>query len=962
LRISKIELFCAKNHTISSYKYMRHLFNKLLVTILLFIAFGANGQNTIEGKVVDKSSGLSIIGATVVIEGTTNGTLTDIDGKFNFETEAELPLVLLVHFMGYEQVSKTMDSWGQKLKIQMKSSDVMLKAVEVVDNRITEQQQKSPLTVETMDVTAIKEAPSGNFYESLGTLKGVDMTSASLGFKVINTRGFNSTSPVRSLQVIDGVDNQSPGLNFSLGNFLGASDLDVKRVNIVAGASSAYYGPGAFNGVIAIETKDPFLFPGLSVELKAGERNMYQAAVRWAQVIKNKEGFERFGYKLNFFYFQARDWEAENYSPTDESEDGVENPGGYDAVNIYGDEDVYLNNDYTDALGQFESPGLGRYYRTGYREIDLADYNTNNVKTNVSLYYNITKKLQLEYAFNYGTGTTIYQGDNRFSLKNIQFYQNKLELRQQDKFFVRFYATNEDAGDSYDIYSTALEMQEIVNTGEQWNIDYKRNWNIFHRRNVRNLEGYPTVFFPLDEWAVEHEAFIATQQDSLIRWHQENRAYTDSTSGRGNLSRFDPGTAAFDSVFTQVRTAPNSQGGSRFIDRSALYHAHAEYRLKPEWGELVLGGNGRLYQPYSEGTIFEDTISYNYANRDSGRVITDSSFAEISNYEYGVYVGGSVNLVEDKLILNGTLRMDKNENFDYLFSPAISAVYTPIEKHTFRISFSSAIRNPTLADQYLFLDVGRAVLKGNLNGYDSLVTVESFNEYRNTLNVDTLDYFNVAPVVPEKVRTIEVGYRGTFNDRIYLDLNAYHSWYDDFIGYNLGIDLQYDPVTRFPVSVQAYRLASNALSQVTTVGACIGLNYYFDNKYMIYGNYSWNKLSVQDENDPLIPAFNTPENKFNIGLTGREITLPLIDKTGFGFGINYKWVQGFIFEGSPQFTGAIDSYGVLDAQINYQVKKIFTTFKLGASNVLDNRVYQVYGGPRVGRLAYFSILFDWNLK
>ena len=249
-----------------------------------------------------------------------------------------------------------------------------------------------------------------------------------------------------------------------------------------------------------------------------------------------------------------------------------------------------------------------------------------------------------------------------------------------------------------------------------------------------------------------------------------------------------------------------------------------------------------------------------------------------------------------------------------------------------------------------------------MNGYDSLVTVESFNEYRNTLNVDTLDYFNVAPVVPEKVRTIEVGYRGTFNDRIYLDLNAYHSWYDDFIGYNLGIDLQYDPVTRFPVSVQAYRLASNALSQVTTVGACIGLNYYFDNKYMIYGNYSWNKLSVQDENDPLIPAFNTPENKFNIGLTGREITLPLIDKTGFGFGINYKWVQGFIFEGSPQFTGAIDSYGVLDAQINYQVKKIFTTFKLGASNVLDNRVYQVYGGPRVGRLAYFSILFDWNLK
>lgn len=79
----------------------------------------------------------------------------------------------------------------------------------------------------------------------------------------MNTRGFNSTSPVRTLQVIDGVDNQSPGLNFSLGNFLGASELDVINQEIVVGASSAYYGPGAFNGVISMTTKDPFKYQGL---------------------------------------------------------------------------------------------------------------------------------------------------------------------------------------------------------------------------------------------------------------------------------------------------------------------------------------------------------------------------------------------------------------------------------------------------------------------------------------------------------------------------------------------------------------------------------------------------------------------------------------------------------------------------------------------------------------------------
>lgn len=123
-----------------------------------------------------------------------------------------------------------------------------------------------------MDLLAIKATPSDNFYDGLGSMKGVDLTAASLGFKIINMRGFNSTSPVRSLQIIDGVDNQAPGLNFSLGNFLGSSELDVNKVDLVVGASSAFYGPNAFNGVISMETKNPFFHKGLSASLKFREK------------------------------------------------------------------------------------------------------------------------------------------------------------------------------------------------------------------------------------------------------------------------------------------------------------------------------------------------------------------------------------------------------------------------------------------------------------------------------------------------------------------------------------------------------------------------------------------------------------------------------------------------------------------------------------------------------------------
>ncbi|MDA9656375.1 TonB-dependent receptor plug domain-containing protein, partial [Flavobacteriales bacterium] len=202
---------------------------------------------------------------------------------------------------------------SNNIKIKLFPNNKRLNEVKVVDTRITQKQKESALTVEALDIIAIKSSPSANFYDALGSLKGVDISSASLGFKVINTRGFNSTSPVRSLQIIDGVDNQAPGLNFSLGNFLGASELDIMKVEIIQGANSAYYGPSAFNGVISMNTRSPFMNPGLSVQYKFGSRQLFENSFRFADIIKNKSGDDKLGYKINFSYMQANDWEADNY-------------------------------------------------------------------------------------------------------------------------------------------------------------------------------------------------------------------------------------------------------------------------------------------------------------------------------------------------------------------------------------------------------------------------------------------------------------------------------------------------------------------------------------------------------------------------------------------------------------------------------------------------------------------------
>ena len=929
----------------------------IILAFLVFAVTSVHAQVVIRGNAKDASNGEPIIGAALTIVDGKGGGITDYNGEFNIKTES-LPVTLAIEYTGYERQEILVEDTNDPVVIRLEPKTIVISEAVITGQRISDKQKANPLTVETLDQIAIKETPAVSFYKGLGNLKGVDLTTASLGFTIINTRGFNSTSPVRTLQMIDGVDNQAPGLNFSLGNFLGASDLDVNGVQLIQGASSAFYGPNAFNGVIAMETKDPFIHQGLSASVKYGSRNLVSGAIRFAEGFKNKNGDLASAFKINLFYLRADDWEATNYNPADGTRSEIDNPGRYDAVNIYGDEYYSLNDlSSTSNLSQ-NTAGLGLFHRVGYREIDLVDYDSKNLKAGLAYHVRLKPSQgfdspELVFASNYGTGTTVYQGDNRFSLRGIQFFQNRIELKKKDKFFIRAYATHEDAGRSYDPYFTALRLQEMTKDNEQWALDYIGYWGseIFLQR--MKPQGYPqnVIFLPEPPFAIfDEEAsleWLAQNQDSLAYWHtlaaaQANLAETGDPDGA--LAFFEPGTARFQAVFDSLTSLKSSEGGTRFYDKSALYHAHGEYIFTPKFANRIrVGGNVRYYTPESDGTIFKDT---------SGVTIT--------NFEFGMYAGVEKKFASDRLIANATIRVDKNQNFNWVSTPAISLVWKPRENDYLRVSFSSAIRNPTLTDQYLNLDVGPATLVGNLEGFDSLITVESFRDFLDTRSTDTLSYFNAPPIQPEKVKTFEVGYRTTLFDRLYVDAGWYYSFYNDFIGYNIGVSTDFDPVTLFPTNTEVYRVAANSTNEVTTQGFSIGTNYYLGKHYMISGNYSWNRLNKVIEDDPIIPAFNTPEHKYNVGFSGRDIPIRIGTGTNlFGFNFNYKWIEGFTFEGSPQFTGAIPTYGLLNGQVNLNIPNINTTLKLGASNILDNQVAQTYGGPRIGRMAYVSLVYDY---
>jgi outer membrane receptor protein involved in Fe transport len=258
----------------------------------------------------------------------------------------------------------------------------------------------------------------------------------------------------------------------------------------------------------------------------------------------------------------------------------------------------------------------------------------------------------------------------------------------------------------------------------------------------------------------------------------------------------------------------------------------------------------------------------------------------------------------------------------------------------------------------MYYNVGRAKLVGNISGYDSLVTIESLRDFYYTQNSDTLRYFNLDPIAPEKVKSFEVGYKGTFFNKLFLDVNYYFNYYTQFIGYVNGVDIFITPLNT-PIINNVYRIATNSKESITTQGISLGLNYYLGEHYALNGNYSWNALRKQSD-DPIIPAYNTPEHKFNVGFQGRNFTIKKVK--GLGFNVNYKWIQGFYSEGSPQFSGSVPTYGLVDAQVNKFIEKAKLTVKLGASNLLNNKVLQVFGGPFVGRIIYLSLSFDVNDK
>jgi len=931
------------------------------IVYILFLALGLFVYQPIQaqsrrlsGRITDADN-QPLVGANVVLRGQLAGTIADAKGHFTLTTSRPGPYTLSISMVGHTTQVLTVADESKPIHVTLASAINQLEDVVVAASRVEETMLKAPVSIEKMDIRAIRETPSASFYDGLNNLKGVDMVTSGLTYKQINTRGFAGTGNSRFLQLIDGIDNQPPGFGFSMGNLFGLADIDAESAELIPGAASALYGPVAFNGVLLMRSKDPFQYQGLSAELKMGVNHLndpntsaspYQDyGLRYARVYKN-----RLAVKVVASYVKGLDWFATDYTDVDATTSpekrGLDNPA-YNGLNVYGDE---VNRTIT---------GIGKVARTGYQERHLTDYNVYGLKLNGALHYRITPNLEAIYSYNYAQGTANYTGSNRFSVNGFSLLQHRTELRGT-RFFVRGYTNQENSHDSFNTRSL----------GQQIN----RTW-------VRDLNGNPVTPDKADQtW---FDRYTAAYQGRI-----EGITAADHTSARGfaDQGRYQPGSPEFEREKERLK---NTQGlaGAGILSQTKMYHADGQYNFSPALtslglvgSELLAGGNYRQYSLFTNGTLFDDR---------GGR---------IRYAEYGLFLQASQQLLGNKLKLTVSGRYDKNQNFAGYFTPRASAVFSPSEAHNFRASFQSGFRNPTPSDQFIKLNVGPITILGGapansagMNVYENSFNASSIGGFINGFmadvqsgktpqqavlnNKDRLQPSAVPYIRPEKVQSMEVGYRGLLNNRVSVDLNYYFGAYRDFILNQvvirpnsplLGPDGTINPAAAQDIlnaKTQAFQLYTNAADRVTAQGASLGLTYYTPGGYTVNGNGTWSAFNLRQADPNNIPAFNTPRFKTNLTLGHRNL-IPSLSRTALGFNLAWHWQEAFSWVGSfnELRPGRIQAYHLLDAQVSLKLPAYKALLKIGASNLTNTYVVQAYGSPAVGGLYYVSLLFDQHLR
>jgi len=507
--------------------------------------------------------------------------------------------------------------------------------------------------------------------------------------------------------------------------------------------------------------------------------------------------------------------------------------------------------------------------------------------------------------------------------------------------------------EDYDISSVRTEGSLYYRFGDGWQAEatygFSENDNFGVTNNGRNR---------ILGWQVQYQSLRVTGD----HWFAQA---THTSNDAGNTYQIN-GVAgqAEDSIAAGVprdevlRQLPSIREDNRFVDKGELWDSEAQYNNSFNVGlgtlDLVTGVQYRRYLPDSEGTF-----------------LADAAGQDIDQTEVGGYLQFDYRPT-DAIRINAAARVDEHSEYDTQFSPKAAVVYTVAPNHNVRATYNRAFKTPTILNNYLFIGVpplGR-VARGNVGGYtirDGPTT--SANVVR-----------QIDPLQPEEVNTIEIGYKGVFNQRLFVNLVGYNSWYTDFISplttvansipspdnpnptYAFQDGQIIEPNGSLGGLENGFLLTYFNFGSATVRGLDFGLRYAASERLELSGNLSLIELSDFEQGDAAEPLLlNVPTTKVKGSVTVRDVGFDNYFVSASG-----RWKSAYTFRSgywdSQTFysDGEIPSRFTANLTAGYTVPNTGLSVKASVTNLFDTNTPDVLGAPRTGRLVWVSATYKFR--
>ena len=907
---------------------------------------------TVVGKVTDSETGQSLIGANVLVAGTSIGSATDIEGNFEISNLHAGIHILRASFIGYsaQELTVTLAEGENYVWNVALDPGTDLDPVQVTAGRQNEKTLNAPSSIDVITSRDFQLDVAQTTARSLRNVTGLDMVQTGVDRYEIVLRGFNDAFSRSTHVLTDYRKAAVASIGVNLHNVMPSLAIDMERIEVVRGPGSALYGPGVDSGVIHYISKDAFNYPGATISVSGGQRSMLNVQGRVATVLGTNLGVKVIG-----SYATSEDFTLEGCDAALlKNERFSECPDPEDAVQLFVD---------------------------GVRE-------TKNRKLVLSSTVDLRLGKSTTLSLSAGIGNL--DGAMLSSLGTIQakgMVASYAQIRlSSGPLFVQAYMNSINSGNSY-IYGG----DPIQEYSEEYSVQSQYTQEIGSRQQL--IAGVDLRFDRPDTRGIvpTHGEGIAGL-DEYGAYLQSNTQISNrlklTLALRGDINNIVPDLHLSPRVALVLKPTPSSSLRATY-NRSLSSPLSTDYLLN-----LVVASIGPLTvraRGGATGFTFERNPNYLELGAPTS-LVASSMLPGMEGYPtpVGIDTGFLYGLIYD-----GLTKIPDDELARMLAEAGLSI---PLQL----LPLLKRELNPEVTPVQGF--------SSGILGLVNLSTLElKFNSKLNNLQ-------DTEPIKPTITQSWEIGYKGIIRDQILFTLDGYYGRRKNFTGPlqiktpfvlvpNLKQDLIQDisaglaansdianalrlvgltpqlaaemlvniaggdlPDNETPVAIVQPNENNNGVGNfpelmltfpnfgnIRYFGMDVSTQIIASEKLMFFGNASWvsddyfDHMEINEESEDLELALNAPGFKFKIGGQYQR-------KNGFSFMASGRFTKGFPVI-SGQYVGNVPSYTVLDVGIGYAIHKAGFRADLGINNLFNSDHREFVGAPRLGRIAIIRLTY-----